>query len=809
MNTSVQTALSKFLALPGIPEEHAPHIRGRQIATFKTLLPFGIAASAVNGCAVFLLVGVSGWSTGLILWSLLFAAIILGSLPQTFKAMRSANVVYPRSKKDIRRPIYSAVAMGSLWALAPVLIIPNGSAADISLVLTVSAGMMCGGAYIFSTVPRAATCFFCLIGTGTMIGVFSSSFGLVKLPFMAVILCYLMTMWKAAYWNYANLVRNWLQQIEVNARTDEAVRQSETINMLLRDFEEAASDCLWEVDRTGNLLHCSTAFAGRLNIDTDNVVGQSMRELLIQGGADAVDVQRLDIKVRSSASFSDERIKLEKNGTERWLSFTGKRSSDGYRGVVADITDAHHAEQKISYLAHFDSLTSLANRDQLNQRLDEAVETANTDGTKFAMLCLDLDRFKTINDMYGHYIGDNVLRISAERMRTCLSDQDLAGRVGGDEFMMMVQSSTTPDELDALCQRLIQEIEAPIRIGEIQVQISASIGVALYPDHAKSGIDLIKSADLALYRAKSEGRACAAIYDQKMDDEASQRRSIEVDLKTALVNGELRLVYQPLVDSQSHKAVGFEALLRWDHPTKGSISPEYFINIAEQIGMIVPIGDWVIREAIHEAACWPDAQRVSINLSPVQVKDPKLIQTVVNALASSGLDANRLEFEVTEMVLLDDSEKSMKTLEDLHKLGISISLDDFGTGYSSLTYLRTFPFDKIKIDKSFIQSIHESHESRAIVRALVGLASSLGIRSTAEGVETSAQIESVMNEGCAELQGFYFSRPQTAETLAATGLLRRTSPKRLPIAKPTQVHSSKPAPDQDIFAETDAQRKYK
>ncbi len=796
MKKIAQAAIGKFLNTPEIPEHSAAHVRGEQIAAFKTFLPFGIAATAINASVVCIFSMMSGWTPVMTLWTGLCALALLLSVPQIIRVRKSQNIVHPRPVEDLRRPSFSAFAMGILWACAPLVVLPTGNVSQISLVLTVTAGMMCGGAYIFSTVPKAAAIFVGMIGGGTIVGLLFSNFGAAKWPFMIVVVCYMMTMWKAAYWNYANLVRNWLQKITMNTQTDELMRQNEVINMLLKDFEESASDCLWEADGEGRITHTSSAFAERLNADPENVSGRTMAELLIEGGADRIDIQRLSIKVYRNTAFSDERIRLEKDGTERWLCFNGKRKSDGgFRGIVADITEAHNAEKQISYMAHFDSLTDLANRDQLDQRLNAAVEAANEQDQRFAILCLDLDRFKTINDLHGHYIGDNVLRICAERMRACLTEHDLAGRVGGDEFMILIQCQNTVANLDALTAQLIKSIEAPIRIGEILVQLSTSIGVAIYPDHADSSIELIKSADLALYRAKHEGRARATIYDRAMDNELSQRRLIEANLRTALVNGEFRLVYQPLVDSQSRKAVGFEALLRWDHPTEGAIPPENFINIAEQTGMIGSIGEWVIREATHEAARWPDKQNVSVNLSPMQVKDPQIVQTVINALASSGLEPNRLEFEVTEMVLLDDSEHSMKTLTDLHSLGVRISLDDFGTGYSSLTYLRSFPFDKIKIDKSFIQAIDESHECRAIVRALVGLATNLGIRSTAEGVETSAQIERVMSEGCSELQGFYFSRPQTAETLEATGLLRRIAPEPTSDTPIGHAKPSLPAPN--------------
>ena len=445
-------------------------------------------------------------------------------------------------------------------------------------------------------------------------------------------------------------------------------------------------------------------------------------------------------------------------------------------------------------------MTGLANREQLKLDMMQSLSASEDGAEGFALLCLDLDRFKVINDTHGHLVGDHVLKVSAARMLSCIEENDVATRAGGDEFVILQRQGGSRAQANKLAEKLIEALEKPIEVDRLIVQISASIGVSSCPSDGNVATDLLKKADLALYRAKQNGRARVCFYEPDMDEEISQRRELESDLREAIREGQFCLFYQPLVDGESRVAVGFEALLRWDHPTKGLILPDSFISVAEQTGMIAAIGNWVIREALREASCWVDEQSVSINLSPIQVKSPDLVSTVVNALAQTGIDPTRVEFEITESVLLDDSESSMAKLHELHNMGIRISLDDFGTGYSSLSYLSSFPFDKIKIDKSFVQSIDDSSECRAIVRAVAGLAGSLGIRSTAEGLETEEQITSVVAEGCSELQGFYFSRPKSAQTLAADGLLRRDvstlpafSAKKPLLLEPSDEPSDSPA----------------
>lgn len=795
---NVKRQFSALLRHVEVPEEHLPIVRGEQISAFKKALPFGVGATFLNALiiAAYVFTYGTGFTRNAIIWSLIMLAIIIGATPASIKAFKSKKTVYPRPAKDLNRPLMSAGVIALAWALCPVLLMPGASSTQQWLLTTVCAGMMCGGAYIFSTVPRAAMIFVGSIATGFGISVLASDAGNGKFAILMLLLSYSLIMFYAAFWNFSNYVRAWLQQIELNAQKAELGHQNELINILLKDFEQTASDCLWETDKEARLLRLNAELATRLNIDPDISLPHSFADLLVMGGAERHDVTHIFTSAAQENFFRDYMIRIRMDGADRWLSFSGKRKEDGgYRGVVADVTDTQEAEAKIRHLAHYDGLTNLGNRERLKLELEKAFETEKAKGTGFAMLCLDLDRFKIINDAHGHLIGDAVLKVAAERMLSCIGEHDLAARVGGDEFTILQRANGSQDAAQALARRLISELEKPIILNDLVVQVSTSIGISLCPKHGSTATALLKKADLALYRAKQSGRAQTCVFEQNMDDEAIQKRAIEADLRTAIRDGQFCLFYQPLVDGLSRKAVGFEALLRWNHPERGIVGPDDFISVAEKTGMISAIGEWVIREALQEASHWTDKQTVSINLSPLQVKSPTLMSCVINALANSGVEPERLEFEITESVLLDESDNSLKTLHELHDLGVRISLDDFGTGYSSLSYLSSFPFDKIKIDKSFVQSIGDSTECRAIVRAVAGLAGSLGMRSTAEGLETEEQIASVMAEGCSELQGFFFSEPRSAATLEKAGLLRRKTPDNK-VSMPAQNMSEHLRPQQ-------------
>jgi diguanylate cyclase (GGDEF)-like protein len=446
----------------------------------------------------------------------------------------------------------------------------------------------------------------------------------------------------------------------------------------------------------------------------------------------------------------------------RCIAITVRPMADG--GTVTthqDITEQRRSEAKIAHMAHHDALTGLPNRVLLNQQLDQALARARR-GEQVAAHFLDLDYFKTVNDTLGHAAGDKLLKQVAERLRALARDADIVARMGGDEFAILQTGVARPADAGSLARRVIESICLPYDIDGQQVNIGTSVGIAMGPDDGLNPDVLMRNADLALYRAKADGRGAFCFFEAAMDAQMQERRSMEVDLRRALAAGQFELYYQPIVSLATNEISGFEALIRWRHPTKGLILPSAFIPLAEEIGFIVPLGEWAVRQACATAATWPGHIKVAVNLSPAQFRSPGLVQVVMSALAASGLPPERLEVEITETILLHDSEATLATLYRLRELGVMIAMDDFGTGYSSLSYLQSFPFDRIKIDRSFIKDIGDSVGSINIVRAVVAMANGLGMATTAEGVETVEQRASVLSEGCTEMQGFLFSKPLPA-----------------------------------------------
>jgi diguanylate cyclase (GGDEF)-like protein len=436
-------------------------------------------------------------------------------------------------------------------------------------------------------------------------------------------------------------------------------------------------------------------------------------------------------------------------------------SAGGRVATHTDITERRRIEAKIAYMAQYDALTDLPNRVKLYERLRQMLARPKR-GDHVAVFCLDLDRFKDVNDAHGHPVGDLLLQSVAGRLRQCIRDADMVARLGGDEFAIVQAGASQPTDATSLASRLIEVIGAPYEIGGRQVAIELSIGIALEPNDGRDPEQLLKNADLALYRAKSDGRGLYRFFEPEMDARMQARRALEIDLRKAIANNEFELFYQPLVDMRTERVTGFEALIRWHHPERGMIPPLDFIGIAEETGLIGPIGDWVLRRACAEAATWPSDVKIAVNLSPLQFKNKGLLRSVVSALAASGLSPNRLELEITESVLLQDGDTTLAMLHELRELGVRISMDDFGTGYSSLSYLRKFPFDKIKIDQTFIFDMSDHSDSLAIVRAVIAMGNGLGIATAAEGVETAEQFKRLKLEGCTEVQGYLFSPPRPA-----------------------------------------------
>ncbi len=480
----------------------------------------------------------------------------------------------------------------------------------------------------------------------------------------------------------------------------------------------------------------------------------------------------------------------------------------GWVTTHEDITERRRAETGLAFMARHDPLTRLPNRTLFQERLVHALATARQFGC-CALLCLDLDRFKVINDTLGHPVGDGLLRAVAARLSGAIRDGDTVARLGGDEFAIILRDLKTTEAVSVLAERILSALRKPFEIDGHRVISAASIGVAIAPKDGASADALMKKADIALYLAKTEGRGTCRFFEPEIDSYVEQRRAVEMDLRNALPAQDFELYYQPMLDLQSGEVAWFEALIRWNHPVRGMISPADFIPIAEETGLIISIGKWALRQACQEAAGWPRHVGVSVNLSPTQFKDTDLLEVVEQALSDSGLAPNRLKLEITESVLMQDSDYAISLLHQFRARGLLIALDDFGTGFSSLGYLRSFPFDKIKIDRSFIRDIDTNHGSAVIVGAIVSLAQGLGMTTIAEGVETPPQLARIRAQGCAEVQGYLFSRPRPAAEVA--GLIKtlrvsRRDAEAAPVCAPSTGSSAGGAPQDGAAIEGDHQQ---
>jgi diguanylate cyclase (GGDEF)-like protein len=512
---------------------------------------------------------------------------------------------------------------------------------------------------------------------------------------------------------------------------------------------------------------------------TGKTASENMVEALQLGANDyvtkpvdfAVALARVEAQIsrkraEEQAAFASDELRKANEDLELRVEERTSRLIEANQKLKKEIADREELQAKSQYLAYHDSLTGLGNRLLFKEHLEEALRDNSMAPHLVAVLFLDLDGFKSVNDTLGHSVGDLLLKSIATKLRDILRPTDRISRLGGDEFAILQMSGAQPASSLALAEEVLAIVGQQSTIDGHDVTVGGSIGIAFGSPGETDAEIILKSADLAMYSAKSDGRGTYRVFDPEMDSIVQARRILEKDLRTAFSQTEFRLFYQPLVNLRSKKVKAFEALIRWEHPERGLIPPSEFIPAAEEMGLIVPLGEWVLRQACAQAMDWPDEICVSVNLSPLQFSKGNLVSTVVSALASSGLPGSRLELEITESILLEKSERNISILNQLRGLGIRISMDDFGTGYSSIGYLRSFPFDKIKIDQSFVRDLLVDEGSLAIVRAIASLGVSFGITTTAEGVETEEQMRCLNLEGCIEVQGYFFSKPVPANEIA-------------------------------------------
>ena len=646
----------------------------------------------------------------------------------------------------------SAALFGLTWGVLVGGLSVVATPGEMMFLGIVGSGMMSAGTLTYRAVPKAARLFVGVTGICCLAGLLSVG----TLPAYAssgLLACFVFVL-------LSSINRASTEFADRFHRDQELSESSETIRLLLNDYEEQGSDWLLEVSGDGLIKRPCARFAEAARRPLETLVDLPLMSLF----ADGPERKRLIEHFAAGRAFRAATISLTIDGQLLWWSISARpkgSQSEGYRGMITDITAQRQAEDKVSYMAHYDGLTNLPNRFRFNETLYRVLGRAKGGA---GLMYLDLDNFKAINDTLGHPVGDLLLQGVARRLEDCVSTRETVARLGGDEFAILVPADRI-GRIDAMAADIVEALGKPFSLGDHDVVIATSIGVACAPEDATTADHLLRNADLALYAAKSMGRNRAIRFEPGMDEAAQARRMVELDLRGALGKNEMRLHYQPLVNVETAETNGYEALIRWEHPERGIVMPATFIPIAEETGMIIQIGEWVIRQALSDLATWPEELTVSVNLSPLQMRSPTLISTLVHAIAANQVDASRICIEITESVLMQDSDANIETLHKLRELGIQIALDDFGTGYSSLNYLRSFPFSKIKIDRCFISDIDTREDCQAIVRSVVSLANSLGMSTTAEGVERAEQVAQLRLQGCGEVQGFLYSKAIPADQL--------------------------------------------
>ncbi|NBD20368.1 EAL domain-containing protein [Aquabacterium fontiphilum] len=740
------------------------HFRARQIQALLALLPLIATGNAINTVII-------AWY----FWDQLPHAWLVGWCLTATVSLMVAYVWWGKLIQRGRRPTAEAssvplvmgqvVFFSAIWCAMPVLVFPGADHNGAMLIATVIVGMICGGAFMLAPLAPAALTYVGAMGVASAVGLLRSSYAS-SMALMLLLAVYSVIMSGVALTS----ARVFLSRLRAEAETD---RQKQLVDLLLRDFEEHASDWLWEISPTGHLRHVSARLAESFGLPAKQLVQRSFIELLSwMRPADDPDaaqaLARLTSCMRMGQPFRDLELPVEVGNELRWWSLSAKPLYDesgraaGWRGVGADVTHTRQARDELARLANYDALTGLANRHRFSKELDRLASDPSVSTRACALLFLDLDNFKTINDSLGHGVGDQLLRRVGARLRTCVGEGDLLARLGGDEFALLTWRHASVEAAATLADRLLTLLSDPCQLDDVMVEVRASIGVALAPRDGADPQSLLQCADLALYAAKAAGRNTFRFFDVSMAETARARARLQHELGMALAAEQFTLFFQPQLRLDSGEVIGFEALVRWQHSERGLIGPGEFIPVAEETGQIVHLGTWVLREACRQASRWPGELRVAVNLSAVQFRSSSLIELVDDALARSGLAPERLELEITESALIEDHDGAQATLMALRSRGVRVAMDDFGTGYSSLAYLRRFTLDKLKIDGMFVRSLDSDADAQAVVTAIISLARALRLETTAEGIETGEQLVMLRALGCDDVQGYLIARPMPA-----------------------------------------------
>jgi len=752
-------SLDQFAKAIRVPEAHQDSLREKQLETVAGITLVIVLANLLNAAIILLSFKHAAVGPLLNIWAAsvaFFSVFILGRhvYVRRMRKPTSRNVA-----KELDAVTRGSTLNGFLWAVAPLVVMSSVETQGQMVMGILMASMLFAGAFLLSRVPDAAFAFTLPVGASLVVSMqFQQD---IAYQFASVlVIVYIGLLIFAVRWSHRQFVEQHLSEAAVS-------EQSQLIGLLLRDFEESTSDWLWQTDASGVLEDIPLVLDGGTESASFMRRGEAIAALFAPNEARTTLEQSM---LRHQAFRDLVLLVRQENLEECWVSLTGKpifegTEFSGFRGVATDITQSKEIEDRLAHMAHYDALTGLPNRSTMQDHLEKLVRLPPAPGAVRALLWMDLDNFKWVNDTLGHPAGDELLRQVAQRI-TALSERgDMIARLGGDEFSLIIERQNN-GSLEEFFDRLVNHMRTPYNIWGSTANCPASFGVRLFDAYTTDTREILKHADLALYDAKRSGKAQWRMFTTQLETDAKARIRTEQELEQAIDCEELAVYFQPVVDAHTHRMIGAETLLRWKHPTRGLVFPDQFIELAEDNGMITRMGEWVIRAAMAEAARLPDDIKIAVNISPLQIHSATLLSTIINSLAAHKIAPGRLELEITESVLMTDTEFTLKRLHQLKNLGVRIALDDFGTGYSSLSYLRSFPFDKIKIDKSFVRDIESRPESRAIAVATLNLAKSLGMRCTAEGVETLYQADFLRDHGCDELQGFFISRAQPLENLS-------------------------------------------
>ncbi len=764
-----------------VDEVVARKVRAAQISSIARLTPFTILANVVNAIVItpiflrFLPAAAVG------VWLAAVMTVLIVTSLKWIRASRSPVEV--ASRRVLKKAVRHATIFSSLWAVIPVTAFASGNLDGIWIASCVTTGMICGGGFALATVPQAAFRWVAILYIASVISLTLDQ-SAAMWPLFFLLTSYTVVVIgsvASAGWLFAS---HFLAGAELEQR-------GELIALLLNEFEEKASDWIWEADSQGNLCNVSDRFvhaSARTRRELETMRMVDLASSLDESDARAV-VRRLENALAQRKSFRDIVIGVDVKGEERWWSLAARPVYDergsftGYQGVASDITETRRANALVSHLAEHDSLTGIGNRSWFLKQAGQLLEAQSRKGQNtLTLFLIDLDNFKVVNDTSGHPAGDELLRQVASRFSAMSEGKTVLARFGGDEFAALGQF-VSDEAAGAFAEELVNVTRKPFRIGGRDFAIGATVGFARFREKADTVDDLMRKADIALYKAKESGRGRALAFEQDMEREVRERRELESDLREAFEYGKLNVEFQPIVHARTGKVVSSEVLVRWMHPERGEVTPDTFIPIAEHAGLILPLGNWVLRRACAAAAQCPELQSIAVNLSPVQFMDPNLVEHVLSVLEETGFPPERLVLEITESVFLRDFGTASVKLEKLRDLGIRIALDDFGTGYSSLSYLRHYKFDKIKIDKSFVDEIGVRSDGLAIISAVIALAHNLGLEVTAEGVERQFQVDALRTLGCDTMQGYFFGRPD-ANPMNITRVRKQSWDDRSPSTAP-------------------------